>query len=74
MVDRNAQTFLVRLSDGKRDQLMNWKRTTRFIHNRQFTSVAALPQGTPVVVFYRTPFFGKPYVTKVIWDNITGKK
>lgn len=44
-------------------------RQTRFIHNWHFAPGDELKDGTRVVVYYRTPFFGRPFVTKVVWVN-----
>lgn len=74
VVDRETQTFLVKPPNGKRPLLLNWNKGTRFIHNRQFTNAVALTQGVPVEVFYHSPLFSKPYVTKVLWDNGSNTK
>lgn len=42
---------------------------TKFIHNWQFAPADELKDGTRAVVYYRTPFFGRPFVTKVVWVN-----
>jgi hypothetical protein len=42
---------------------------TKFIHNWHFAPVDELKDGTRAVVYYRTPFFGRPFVTKVVWVN-----
>jgi hypothetical protein len=39
------------------------------IHNWHFAPADELKDGTRAVVYYRTPFFGKPFVTKVVWVN-----
>ena len=44
-------------------------RQTKFIHNWHFAPADELKDGTRAVVYYRTPFFGKPFVTKVVWVN-----
>lgn len=42
---------------------------TKFVHNWRFAPAAELKNGTRAVVYYRTPFFGRPFVTKVVWVN-----
>lgn len=42
---------------------------TQFVHNWHFAPADELKHGTRAVVYYRTPFFGKPFVTKVVWVN-----
>lgn len=44
-------------------------RQTKFIHDWQFTSAGEVKPGTKAVIYYRTPFFGKPFITKVVWSN-----
>lgn len=51
-----------------------WTRQTRFLADWHFTNADALKPAMPVVVHYQTPCFGKPFVTKVIWDNVSTRK
>ncbi len=44
-----------------------WKRDTKFIHNWKLTDSAFLKGGLRACVYYRSPFFGKPFVTRVVW-------
>jgi hypothetical protein len=74
VVDRETLTFLVKPSKGKRPLLLNWNKSTRFIHNHQSTNAVALTEGVSVALFYHSPLFSKPYVTKVLWDNGTSTK
>jgi len=68
-VDRQTNTMSVKPPNAKRPLLLRWDKSTRFVHNQQFTNSAALTEGLPVAVFYRSPLFGKLYVTKVLWEN-----
>lgn len=42
---------------------------TKFVRNWHFAPAYELRDGTRAVVYYRTPFLGKPFVTKVVWVN-----
>ena len=42
-----------------------WNKHTTFIANAQFADAGILKKGTRVEVNCHTPFFGKPFVTKV---------
>lgn len=42
---------------------------TKFVHNWHFAPADELRDGTRAVVYYRTSFFGKPFVTKMVWVN-----
>lgn len=44
-------------------------RRTKFVHNGRFAPPDELKDGTRAVVYYRAPFFGRPFVTKVVWVN-----
>lgn len=72
----DAQTHTLTVQSPKRDQPLTvvWKRDTKFIHDWQFTDSAALKEGLRACVYYRSPFFGKPFVTKVVWLNGTEQK
>ena len=68
-IDRETKTLTV-LSE-KRGEPLNvvWKRDTKFIHNRKFAESASLKEDLRACVYYRSPFFGKPFVTKIVWVN-----
>lgn len=40
---------------------------TKFIQNQHFAPTNDLMVGTSAVFYYRRPFFGRPFVTKVVW-------
>ena len=67
----DPQTHTLTVQSPKRDQPLTvvWKRDTKFIHNWKFTDSAALKEGLRACVYYRSPIFGKPFVTKVVWVN-----
>jgi hypothetical protein len=48
-------------------QKVAWRPDTQFIQNQKPMSVTELKTGTQVTVFYHSPFFGKPFATKVVW-------
>lgn len=49
--------------------VLDWTKNTRFIYKRELTNAVALKDGLSVVVYYHSPLFGKPFVTKVVWEN-----
>lgn len=68
-IDRETQTLTV-VSEKKAGPLnVVWKRDTKFIHNWRFTDPGSLKEDLRACVYYRSPFFGKPFVTKVVWTN-----
>jgi hypothetical protein len=54
---------------GKAPTELALTRQTQFFHNWHFAPASELQSGTSAVIYYRTPFFGKPFVTKVVWVN-----
>jgi len=54
---------------GKAPTELALTRQTKFVHNSRFAPAEELKDGTRAVIYYRTPFFGRPFVTKVVWVN-----
>lgn len=46
-----------------------WTRQTKFIEKNQFTEATSLQPGVSAQVNYRSPLFGRKFVTKVKWDS-----
>jgi len=44
-----------------------WAKSTQFVENNRFVDASALKEGMNAKIYYHTPFFGKPYVSKVVW-------
>lgn len=44
-----------------------WYSDTKFLHDRKFVPATELREGTYATVYYHSPLFGKPFVTKVVW-------
>lgn len=64
-----GETLKVRSSKGNKPLEVLWKKETRFVHNGKFDSAAALKPGERVCVYYHSPFFGRPFASKVVWGN-----
>ena len=67
-VDRDTQSFVFK-PDKKRPLVLDWTKHTLFVHNWQLTNAVALREGLAGTVYYHSPLFGKPYVTKIVWEN-----
>ena len=65
-VDLNARTLTLAPEEGEHPLEVVWKRDTKFLKNWKFESANALNKGGRACIFYHSPFFGKPFVTKVI--------
>lgn len=68
-LDMQIRTVTFSPANGKAPIEYGLTRQTEFIHNRHFVTASELKTGTKAVVYYRTPFFGKPFVTKIVWIN-----
>ena len=44
-----------------------WKPDTQFLRDLKPVPATELREGTHVTIYYHSPFFGKPYATKVVW-------
>ena len=67
----DPQTRTVTIQSPKRNQPATFavKGDTKFIKDWKFTDSDALKEGLRACVYYRSPFFGKPFVTKIVWTN-----
>jgi hypothetical protein len=48
-----------------------WTKITEFFADSHPTTATALKAGMKVTVYYHTPFLGKPYVSRVVWQTET---
>jgi hypothetical protein len=68
-LDVGARTVKFSPTSDKAPTELALTRQTIFIHNWHFVPASELKPGTLVVVYYRTPLIGRPFVTKVVWVN-----
>ena len=50
-----------------------WNKSTDFVAGTEFVPASRLSRGAPVEIILHRPFFGEPFVTKVIFLNRTTK-
>ena len=68
-IDRDARMIRIQ-RDGEAVPLtLVWNSQTRFIEGTRFVTAAALTKGARVTVWYRTPFFGKRFATKIVIER-----
>lgn len=72
----NPHSRTLTIQSPKRDQPFTFavKDYTRFIKNWKFTDSGSLKEGQRACVYYRSPLFGKPFVTKVVWTQTNREK
>lgn len=68
-LDLASRTVQFSPKHGKAPTELALTSQTKFVHNWHFAPADELTDGTRAVVYYRTPFFGMPFVTKVVWVN-----
>jgi len=67
-IDRDAYVLLLRLRGDARPLTLVWNSRTRFVEEARLVTAAELRMGAPVAVSYRTPFFGKPFASKIDFE------
>lgn len=67
----DLQTRTVAVQSPKQGQPATFavKGDTKFIKDWKFTDSTSLKAGLRACVYYHSPFFGKPFVTKIVWSN-----
>ena len=68
-IDLEDRALTIAPDEGKGPSDLALTKRTKFIHNWKFAPASELKSGKRAVVYYRSPFFGKPFVTKIVWVN-----
>lgn len=68
-----TRTLVLSWSKAKSPLEMVWNKSTSFIEDGHFVAAAKLQEGMQVKVYYHSPFFGKPYLTKVVWNTTVSR-
>lgn len=68
-VDLQARSLVVEPSDSHKPTAFALSRHTWFLRDWKFAPKNELREGAQVTIYYRTPFFGKPLVTRVLWST-----
>lgn len=67
--DADTRTVKLLPVNGQASRELALTRRTKFIQNQHFAPANDLMVGTSAVFYYRMPFFGRPFVTKVVWGK-----
>lgn len=70
-VDGGAHRLALLTAGGGKPLVVDWKPDTSFVRGSEFDRADSLKEGARVCVYYRSPFFGRPFVTKVVWQATT---
>ena len=68
-LDSETRTLWFTSAPGQAPRQFVVTRQTKFIRDSHFAPASELKPGAKAVVYYRSPFFGKPFITKVVWTN-----
>ncbi|MEK7780861.1 MAG: hypothetical protein AAB370_05110 [Verrucomicrobiota bacterium] len=68
-IERDSRTMTLQCGKDAKALELVWTKQTKFLQNGTFADVAPLKTNQAVVVYYRSPFFGKKFATKVVWEN-----
>ena len=68
-IDQNARILRVQRYGEAIPLTLVWNSRTIFVEGARVVTAAALTRGTPVKVWYRTPFFGKRFATKIVIER-----
>ncbi len=63
-IDYQKQILTLTYAQKSGPQKLAWKSDTEFLRDSKPVLAAALKEGVHVTVYYHSPFFGKPFVTK----------
>lgn len=68
-IDLDSRSLTLKADKEGRPLEVVWTGDTRFLKDWKFDAPTALKPGMRACVYYRSPFFGKPFVTKVTWTS-----
>lgn len=68
-IDSQSGTLTIQTTKGNAPATFAIKRDTRFLKDWKFGDAGLLKEGLRACVYYHSPFFGKPFVTKVVWTK-----
>jgi hypothetical protein len=68
-IDLERHALTLRCGKDAETLELVWIQRTKFLKNWKFSDAASLKEGQAVVVYYHSPFFGKKFAIKVVWQN-----
>jgi hypothetical protein len=67
-INHDKRILTLNYPQGRGPQVVVWNSDTEFLCNGKTVPATALKEGTHATIFYHTPFFGKPFATKITWS------
>lgn len=68
-IDEDARVIVIQRPGESVPLTLKWNNKTKFLENNDFVTPATLKNGALVTVWYRTPFFGKRFATKIVVEH-----
>jgi hypothetical protein len=68
-INRDKQTLTLNYSQGHGPRTVVWHSDTIFLCDWKTVPATNLMEGAHVTIYYRSPFFGKPFVLKILWTS-----
>ena len=72
-INHEQRTLSLETPKGGGPRELVWDKSTKFLRDSKFVPATELKAGTRVTVYYHSPFFGKPFATKIVWITNTSK-
>ena len=73
-LEPNSRAMTLRCGKDAEALELAWTKQTRFVKDWQFADSAQVRPGQRVTVYYHSPFFGKKFATKVVWQSSQNDK
>ena len=68
-INSDKRTLSLIYPQGRGPRELIWNSATKFLRDWKFVPASELKDGTRATVYYHSPFFGKPFVAKIVWIN-----
>ena len=68
-INHDKRTLALRYSQRRGPRELIWHSDTKFLRDWKCVSATELKDGTRATFYYHSPLFGKPFVTKVVWES-----
>jgi|HubBroStandDraft_2_1064218.scaffolds.fasta_scaffold577269_1 hypothetical protein len=68
-INHDKRILTLNYPQGRGTQVVTWNSDTEFICDGKTVPATELKEGTHATIFYHSPFFGKPFATKITWST-----
>jgi hypothetical protein len=68
-VDLKHRLIILITDSNARKMTFAIDQQTQYLRDGRLVAAEALKEGMPAQIWYRTPFFGRKILTKVVWKN-----